>query len=64
MDLGFETLPFNQFRPKQVNYYLMVIVFNLFECYERDVLGVGGCASVGVAHRGGIVFLGNGLVVG
>jgi hypothetical protein len=64
MDLGFETLPFNQFRPKQVIYYLMVIVFNLFECYERDVLGVGGCGSVGVARRGGIVFLWNGLVVG
>jgi hypothetical protein len=37
-DFGFEALPFTRFAANRVMYYLMVIGFNLFENYKRDVL--------------------------
>ena len=37
-DFGFEALPFERFGANRVMYYLMVIGFNLFESYKRDVL--------------------------
>lgn len=37
-DFGFEALPFTRFGANRVMYYLMVIGFNLFESYKRDVL--------------------------
>jgi hypothetical protein len=37
-DFGFEALPFTRLGANQVIYHLMVIGFNLFESYKREVL--------------------------
>jgi len=36
-DLGTEQMPFFRFTANTAFYYMMVIAFNLFECYKRDV---------------------------
>lgn len=41
-EFGFEQLPFKKFQANTAMYYLMVIAFNLFQWFQRDVLvGLG-----------------------
>jgi len=45
-DYGFEQLPFKRFPANSAFYYCMVLSFNLFECFKRDVLAPEGVASI------------------
>jgi len=44
-DYGFEQLPFKRFPANSAFYYCMVLSFNLFECFKRDVLAPEGVVS-------------------
>ena len=46
-DYGFEQLPFKRFPANNAFYYCMVLSFNLFECFKRDVLVPDGIAKTG-----------------
>lgn len=51
-DLGFEQLPFKKFAANMAFYYLMVIAYNLMECYKHDVLqGIVGSGSYATTVR-------------
>ena len=51
-DLGFEQLPFKKFAANMAFYYLIVIAYNLMECYKQEILpGLVGSGSYATTVR-------------